>query len=102
MKKGNIFGYNPSGMAIPKKLAIAYLILFGVVTLVFFFAKWQILAALTICMGLCVFVMTDVLYDQLLHPDLKKGKRIHGTIICCFSGGAAVFCLVRIIQYFVL
>lgn len=99
--KNNIFGFRPNGIAIPRKLALTYLILFGVPTLIFSLIGQSVPAALTLCIGICVFVMTDVLAEQRHQANARLSRRIHGTIISCFSGAAAVFCLIRLVQTFI-
>lgn len=101
MKLGNFFGYSPNGIKIPKKLMLAYLVIFGVLTLLLLLLGRNVAALLMLCIGLCVFVLTDVMIEQRYSNRSNSTffHRAHGAITCCLTGAAIVFCLYKLISY---
>lgn len=98
--KTSIFGIHSNGFYIPKKLITIYLIVILISIFAFVALGLVIPAMLTMCAGLCIFVLTDVLLEQKERPASTVPKRIHTIILCILCGAGLAFCIVQFVRVF--
>lgn len=100
MKNVNFLGFSPNGFNIPQKVVMGYLFGFGIPVAVLAFFGAKVASMLILCIGVCAFVLTDVLLEQRKAQHATVLRRVHGLVTCCFTGAAIVLCVIKLISEF--
>lgn len=96
MKNSNIFGFHPNGFNIPRNIVIGYLVIFGIPAIILALLGQKVPSMLFLCLGMCAFVLTDVLMEQRKSQSARLFRRIHGIVTCCFSGAVFALCIIML------
>lgn len=87
------------GFAVPKRAAIIYWAVTAAVIVILGLAGQSLPAILALGIGLCGFVLADVLMAIKNDPPTRRSRKIHTVFTCCLAGGALVFCIYMLIRY---
>lgn len=92
---------NLQGFAIPKRAAIVFWSVVGVIVLFLAVLGYQLPAILILGIGLCSFALTDVLISIKENPPVRRSRKIQTVFTCCLSGGVMVFCVYVLVTYLI-
>lgn len=93
----NLFGRERRPVCVPKKILYPYAGAFALAALSAFALGYPVLAFLIFGVGVCGFLLLDLLFDIRINPPKKKGGKVFAVIACASSG-----CTILALVYFYL